>query len=1186
MTGQTSHQGDTVDRVVRVFVSSTFHDMQEERRVLATHVFPELRQRCRERNVDFVEVDLRWGITPEQAERGGWLPICLSEVERCRFCFIALLGDLYGTPCRNEVSYQLLERWPWLQDYLDKSGTELEIIRAALISDRSAERCFFYLRDPAYVNQLPYDCQKEFEAQNADGRKKLDSLKRRIRVAASDKRDFRLTENYPDARALGGLILAELWESIEKQFPKDSQPDSFQQEGARHEAFAARRTQIYVARGTHFRHLDEHVEGNGLPLVIVGESGIGKSALVANWTQHYCRIHPGDSVIVHFLGSSSNSTDPVQITSRILREIKKRCRLSEEVPRTPEQLIEALPLWLARTVDAGRLVLILDGLNQLEGHSKSLDLRWLPELFPPHVRVVLSTAPGASLTVLRDRGWPELKLAGLDSSERVELVTRYLGLYGKKLKLEQLDRVCAGETSSYPIFLMALLHELCVTASFEELDKRIDHYVQASSVEDLFQRILARWEQDYDSDRSNLVRDAHSFLWAAREGLSENELLELLGTSEGPLAHAVWSPLHVALDESLVDRSGLMGFFHNHLRNAVELRYLSNTEKQQSQHNRLADYFERRELGERTADEYPWQVLQCRQWQRLKNCLTNMGMFKLLNTELRQNDLNKYWLALEGECDMGQAYEEALDELMGSGIPRHEVTPLMALVGEFLQYNGRLKPAQRLLEKVLAKDMNSSFLDQRMRYLALSNLASVYHLLGDNSRAAEHLIEALRLQEERLGPNHGDLCDPISRLMPVLEQNGDYNQAEELCQRAITISEEHWGPNHVDTLVHKANFAALIAAKRDFNGAAGIFQDVLKSARNFLGSHHPLTAQIIGNKGMLHAIEGKHQEAVLLLEQALKIRKEIFGEVHSVVAESLLNLGGLFADSKDWDRAKEFLSKALTIQQKTLGPDHPDQALTMGNLGLVAEAQGDLDGAEKLYREALRIKEKALGPNHVSLADTLIKLATLRYELGDLEEAENTGTRALVIRQRSGSVDVSGITANLDFLAILKFHQQDHETALALLRQGLRIQWENYGPNHPKTIAALDKLVALLAETEQYEEACSVCNTALEIRQELLGSDHTDTIRTRGQLAYLLHEVGRTDEAASLLSEALNAGDGQDVESLVIMAGLMDEKGDLREAQNLLRRAIELSERVSGSDHPETLQLREILAELLDRCQD
>src|ERR1043166_7842230 len=83
-------------RVIRVFVSSTFADMQEERNLLVTRVFPLLRERCRQRHLELVEIDLRWGITDEQAKEGRVLPICFAEIERCRPFFVGMLGERYG----------------------------------------------------------------------------------------------------------------------------------------------------------------------------------------------------------------------------------------------------------------------------------------------------------------------------------------------------------------------------------------------------------------------------------------------------------------------------------------------------------------------------------------------------------------------------------------------------------------------------------------------------------------------------------------------------------------------------------------------------------------------------------------------------------------------------------------------------------------------------------------------------------------------------------------------------------------------------------------------------------------------------------------------------------------------------------------------------------------------------------
>ena len=51
--------------------------MMRERDLLVKRVFPELRRKCAERLVTFTEVDLRWGITQEQAAEGQVLPLCL-----------------------------------------------------------------------------------------------------------------------------------------------------------------------------------------------------------------------------------------------------------------------------------------------------------------------------------------------------------------------------------------------------------------------------------------------------------------------------------------------------------------------------------------------------------------------------------------------------------------------------------------------------------------------------------------------------------------------------------------------------------------------------------------------------------------------------------------------------------------------------------------------------------------------------------------------------------------------------------------------------------------------------------------------------------------------------------------------------------------------------------------------------
>jgi len=54
-------------QTVSVFISSTFNDMHAERDYLVKRVFPELREWCEKRKLRLVDINLRWGVTPNPA---------------------------------------------------------------------------------------------------------------------------------------------------------------------------------------------------------------------------------------------------------------------------------------------------------------------------------------------------------------------------------------------------------------------------------------------------------------------------------------------------------------------------------------------------------------------------------------------------------------------------------------------------------------------------------------------------------------------------------------------------------------------------------------------------------------------------------------------------------------------------------------------------------------------------------------------------------------------------------------------------------------------------------------------------------------------------------------------------------------------------------------------------------------
>lgn len=88
-------------RTFRIFVSSTFSDLKEERDALQKETFPKLREYCMERGCRFQAIDLRWGVSAEAGRDQRTMRICQEELRRSqdmspRPNFIVLLGDRYG----------------------------------------------------------------------------------------------------------------------------------------------------------------------------------------------------------------------------------------------------------------------------------------------------------------------------------------------------------------------------------------------------------------------------------------------------------------------------------------------------------------------------------------------------------------------------------------------------------------------------------------------------------------------------------------------------------------------------------------------------------------------------------------------------------------------------------------------------------------------------------------------------------------------------------------------------------------------------------------------------------------------------------------------------------------------------------------------------------------------------------
>lgn len=81
-------------QVVKIFFSSPFGGMEEEREELTRRYFPSIHHLCNSHGLQFAAVDLRWGITAESSEKAQVINICLREIVRSDM-FIGFFGQVY-----------------------------------------------------------------------------------------------------------------------------------------------------------------------------------------------------------------------------------------------------------------------------------------------------------------------------------------------------------------------------------------------------------------------------------------------------------------------------------------------------------------------------------------------------------------------------------------------------------------------------------------------------------------------------------------------------------------------------------------------------------------------------------------------------------------------------------------------------------------------------------------------------------------------------------------------------------------------------------------------------------------------------------------------------------------------------------------------------------------------------------
>lgn len=735
---------------------------------------------------------------------------------------------------------------------------------------------------------------------------RLTALKEHVR----SQRHYPVAD-YASVDELCTMVEREVTALLDRHFP-DHEATPLERERTAHRAYANSLLGHFVGREEELGWLDAFVRSAERHLVVTGESGMGKSALLARW----CRQHEESddfNLVYHFVGNSLGSSSYEGILRHLCDEIYTRYGIEKKEQadgqrEKPEDEAQRLVAEVGRRQKP--LVVVIDGINQLSAPTDEKLLLWLPAANAQVQFVFTTLQDDATMHTFEHRGYAVRTLQPLTDNQRRRFAEGYLERVGKHLSHAQWQRIMNDPETRNTLVLRTLLDELICFGSHERLDARIDFYLAAQGIEDFFDRVLQRYEQDYGRD---LVSRTLTLLALSERGLSEEELLAIAG-----LRQMDWHLFYCAAYNHLVERDGLLGFAHQYIATAVATRYATADASASAPLRRAtAAYFAALPPSDRRTSELAHQYYHLADWQHLHDTLVGFGAFNYFHST---NDplLSLYWRAL-------------------------------------LKAGYSLSAYLQLLHSEENADMAGEYNDIGF---------FVENFFADSNLALEYQVKALSIRERVLGTDHPDTALSCNNIGFVYYTIGDYVKALGYHYKALAIRKKVLGTVHPDTAQSYNNIGLVYGDMGDNVKALEYYGKAMAIWENVFGIAHPDTATSYINIGTVYGNMGDYANALGYSGKALTIMEMMLGPEHPHTATSYNNIGSVYYSKRDYTKALEYYVKALAIREKVLGTEHPDTAQSYNNIGVTYYKQGNTDKALEYFGKALAIRKKKLGDKH------------------------------------------------------------------------------------------------------------------------------------------------------------------------------------------------------------------------------
>ena len=1040
------------NRQIRVFISSTFRDMQDERDYLMKRTFPKLRKLAAERDVTLTELDLRWGITEEESKSGKVVEICLREIENSIPFFIGIIGNRYGwIPAKEDLGGNVTERFTDVKKYIDQhlSVTEMEM-QFGVLSRKEDMHAYFYIKE---------------QEEDADNIEMLNRLKDEVRKSKYPSTTYCSPEHL--AMQVEEAFIA----LLDQLFPQTNLSE-LEKERIGQRSFMNQLCQNYIKDERNFAALDAWLaDEDSRQYVVTGASGLGKSALIANWVKD--KINDSEckyNIIYHFTGNGGSESNSEHITKSLVNEINDIYGWKDS---DADAKLRDL-FFKVSTAEDKPLLIVVDAVNQIVDVDNAKLLNWLPSP-TKNIKILFSTLEDDStMEVFKNRNYPIFILQPLDVDRRSLLVKNYLKLYAKTLTEKQVERIVTDTQCENTLVLKTLLDELINFGIYEKLDDRIEYYLKADTIDDFYQALLASYEDEFGRE---YVETTLAVIATSKHGLTEQEILNIV---EG--TQLEWSQLYCSLVSQVVSKKGIISFSHIYVRDAVTHRYLNNAENTIKYRKLIVASFKEGK-NPREWEELLHQYYHLDDIDSLSKLLQKIEVFN----SIVKNHVDE--TALYIRSMMTNGFDPFIyQELLQKEVDANRAYSLY--LSFFVQYFSKYE-----LGLALCKDYQHALEDKNCHLTDDESFEKLYIWKGIINRSLSNYSEAIdafslayQVCDKKYGTNHLHTSHALKHIGTIYNAQRDYDKAEEYYQKALDIQRNlSVEKEQIDT-IH--SLADNCLDKRDFENAEKYLIKAISATKGLLGDENDTISSLYNSLGALYDFTERYDDSIRYASKSIELDTKLYGKYNINTAHSYHNIAGTYCNLGKLDEAQKAYEESIDIKTKLFGKDHYETCITLAGLGNVYKYKREYDKAIECHTKYYESYKSTFGEQDSYLAVILAGIGADYYEKEDYSNALLNHKNALNILLNCNEEVVSSY---YNCIGNDLYCLDNYEEAIEAYRNGMDCKDSKNNP-FTRTIF-LNCIARSYACMGEYLKAKPYFEEALEIRRQLFNEDDPRVIQ-------------------------------------------------------------------------------------------